>query len=135
LTPNETEARVCLGFAPDDEIPNEVLADRLLDLGPPHVVITLGVQGVLWASAAGKRRIPALKVQALDMVGAGDAFNAGLAVGLAEDRPLLEAICLGITAASLSTEKRETINSYPHRSEVDARLAEVLAAAEQGRLS
>ena len=135
LTPNEPEARVCLGLAPDDEIPNEVLADRLLDLGAPHVVITLGVQGVLWASAAGKRRIPALKVQAIDMVGAGDAFNAGLAVGLAEDRPLLEAICLGITAASLSTEKRETINSYPHRSEVDARLAEVLAAAERGRLS
>jgi ribokinase len=133
LTPNETEARVCLGLAPDDDIPDEVLADRLLDLGSPNVIITLGAQGVLWASTAGRRRIPALKVKAIDMVGAGDAFNAGLAVGLADGRPLVEAICLGVTAASLSTEKRETIESYPHRSDVDRRLEEVLAAAERGR--
>jgi hypothetical protein len=46
---------------------------------------------------------------------------------------MLEAICLGITTASLSTEKRETIDSYPQRAEVDARFAEVLAAAYGGR--
>ncbi len=79
----------------------------------------------------GRRRIPALKVKAIDVVGAGDAFNAGLAVGLAEGAPLVDAICLGITAASLSTEARETILSYPRRSEVNARLDEVLAAAER----
>ena len=133
LTPNETEARVCLGLAPDDAIADEIVADRLLDLGSPNVIITLGAQGVLWASAAGQRRIAALKVDAIDMVGAGDAFNAGLAVGLADGRPLIEAICLGVTAASLSTEKRETIDSYPHRADVDLRLKEVVAAAERGR--
>jgi ribokinase len=133
LTPNETEARVCLGLAPDDDIPDEVVADRLLDLGSPNVILTLGAKGVLWASAAGQRRIPALNVNAIDMVGAGDAFNAGLAVGLADGRPLIEAICLGVTAASLSTEKRETIDSYPRRADVDLRLTEVLAAAERGR--
>ena len=133
VTPNESEARVCLGLAPDDPIPDEVLADRLLDLGAPHVIITLGEQGVLWASRAGRWRIPALKVKAIDVVGAGDAFNAGLAVGLAHGRPLGEAICLGITAASLSTETRETIASYPARAEVDKRLPEVLAATERER--
>ena len=135
LTPNESEARVCLGLAPDDPIPDEVLANRLLDLGVPHVIITLGAQGALWASATGQRRIPALRVNAIDMVGAGDAFNAGLAVGLSEKRPLLEAICLGVTAASLSTEMRETIQSYPRRAAVEARLPEVLAAAERGHPS
>ena len=130
LTPNETEARVCLGLAPDDAAPEEVLADRLLDLGAPNVIITLGAQGALWATRNGQRRIPALRVDAIDMVGAGDAFNAGLAVGLSEGQPLLEAICLGVTAASLSTEKRETIASYPSRAKVEARRAEVMAAAE-----
>src|SRR6202453_4710278 len=115
VTPNESEARVCLGLEPNDPVADEILAERLLELGAPHVVITLGEQGVLWASRAGKRRIPALKVNAIDVVGAGDAFNAGLAVGLAEDRPLIEAISLGIAAASLSTETRETIASYPRR--------------------
>jgi ribokinase len=80
------------------------------------------------------RRIPALSVEAIDPVGAGDAFNAGLAVGLAEDRPMLDAVCLGITAASLSTETRETIESYPRRSAVDERLPEVQAAAQRSRL-
>lgn len=131
LTPNETEARVCLGLAPDDATPEEELADRLLDLGAPNVIITLGAQGVLWATRMGQRRIPALCVDAIDMVGAGDAFNAGLAVGLCEGLPLLDAICLGVTAASLSTEKRETIASYPGRAEVEARRAEVMAATEQ----
>jgi ribokinase len=135
LTPNETEARVCLGLAPDDSTPDEVLADRLLGLGAPHVIITLGAQGALWASREGQQRIPALRVDAIDMVGAGDAFNAGLAVGLSEKRSLLEAISLGVTAASLSTEKRETIASYPRRAEVDARLGKVLAAAERERMS
>ena len=133
VTPNESEARVCLGLAPDDPIPDEVLADRLLDLGAPHVIITLGEGGVLWTSREGRRRIPALKVNAIDVVGAGDAFNAGLAAGLARGAPVADAICLGITAASLSTEKRETISSYPHRAQVEARLGEVRAAAERGR--
>jgi ribokinase len=131
LTPNETEARVGLGLSPDDPAPPEILAKRWLELGAPHVVITLGAEGALWACAEGMRRIPALPVHALDPVGAGDAFNAGLAVGLADGRPMIEAICVGITAASLSTEKRETIDSYPRLPEVNLRLPEVLAAAER----
>ena len=64
-----------------------------------------------------------------DSVGAGDAFNAGLAVGLAEGQPMLEAIALGVTAASLSTQSRETIESYRPRAEVDRHVGRVLEAA------
>ena len=62
----------------------------------------------------------------VDSVGAGDAFNAGLAVGLSENLPTAQAIALGVTAASLSTQKRETIESYPCREEVNERINEVL---------
>jgi len=126
LTPNETEGRVCLGLSPEDPIEDEPLARALLRLGPENVILTLGANGVLWLGRDGIRRIPALKVKVVDTVGAGDAFNAGLAVGLAEKRPMAEAVALGVTAASLSTQKRETIDSYPHRVEVDGRLAEIL---------
>ena len=67
---------------------------------------------MLWASQDGLRSVPALPVKVVDTVGAGDAFNAGLAVGLAEGQPMLDAIALGVTAASLSTQTRETIDSY-----------------------
>jgi ribokinase len=127
LTPNETEARICLGLPAQDGLPDREVAQALRRLGPEHVMMTRGAQGVLWASAAGVRVVPALPVSVVDSVGAGDAFNAGLAVGLSEKLPLTEAIALGVTAASLSTEKRETIASYPYRAEVNARIKEVLA--------
>jgi ribokinase len=126
LTPNETEARVCLGLAPDEPARIEDLAAAMLDLGPRNVIVTLGGDGVLWASGAGVLRVPALAVDVVDTVGAGDAFNAGLATGLSECRTMREAIALGVTAASLSTCRRETVDSYPRRPEVDGRLKEVL---------
>ena len=129
LTPNETEARICLGLSPKDTLPDEEVAQELRRLGPEHVMMTRGARGVLWASPAGLQVVPALPVQVVDTVGAGDCFNAGLAVALSEKRSLLEAAALGVTAASLSTEKRETIASYPTRAEVNARLDQVLASA------
>lgn len=130
LTPNETEGRVCLGLDPDDPINDRDLAMALLELKVENVILTIGSRGVIWASNDGVRLIPALKVDVIDSVGAGDAFNAGLAVGLGEKRPMVEAIALGITTASLSTQKRETIESYPYREEVDKRVGEILLNLE-----
>lgn len=127
LTPNETEARVCLGLSPDESICETDLGLALLDFGPEHVLVTCGSRGVLWVSRHGVTAIPALNVRPVDTVGAGDAFNAGLAVGLSEGLPVAEAIALGITTASLSTEKRETISSYPYRDEVNGRVGEILS--------
>jgi ribokinase len=126
LVPNETEGRVCIGLEPDDPIPDADLAAALLDLGAENIILTLGAKGVLWASRTGIKAFPALKVQVVDSVGAGDAFNAGLAVGLSEKKSLPEAIAMGVTAASLSTQYRETIESYPYRDQVDARITEIL---------
>jgi ribokinase len=126
LTPNETEGRVCLGMRLDDNISDEDLGTALLELGVENVMLTLGPKGILWTSRDGIRVIPALEVDVVDSVGAGDAFNAGLAVGLSENQPIAEAIALGVTTASLSTQKRETIESYPYREEVDKRKQEVM---------
>jgi len=126
LTPNETEARVCLGLLSDDPAKDGELAAALLELGAENVMLTRGAQGVLWASRHGLKRIPALAVNPVDTVGAGDAFNAGLGVGLGEGQTVLESIALGVTAASISTEKRETLASYPYREEVEKRMKEIL---------
>jgi ribokinase len=132
LTPNERESRVCLGLRPDDPVSDADAAERLLALGVEHVIMTRGDKGVLWASASGLRTVPALPVAVVDTVGAGDALNAGLAVGLSEGMPMLDAIALGVTAASLSTQHRETIESYLHRAEVEPFVAQVLRAVQKG---
>jgi len=126
LTPNETEGRVCLGLDPDDNISDQDLAVALLELGVENVILTRGALGVLWASKGGIKEISALNVKVVDSVGAGDAFNAGLAVGLSENKSIIDAIKLGISAASLSTQKRETIESYPYRDEVDKNVGSVV---------
>lgn len=126
ITPNETEGRLCLGLLPEDPISDEDLAKSLLDLGVENVMLTLGPKGVLWACENGLKMIPALEVNVVDSVGAGDAFNAGLAVGLSENMPVIESIAIGVTTASLSTQKRETIESYPYREEVNDRIKELL---------
>ena len=131
LTPNEGEARVCLGWeAADSRSPSEC-ARVLLDLGPRNVMVTTGAEGVVWASRDGLWHIPALEVEVVDTVGAGDAFNAGLAAGLAEGMPMERAIAIGVTAASLSTRRRDTIESYPRREEVDSRMDEVVTRIER----
>ena len=79
--------------------------------------------------SAGLVEVPAVPVPVVDTVGAGDAFNAGFAVGLSEKKSTLEAIALGVTAASLSTQRRETIASYSYRSEVDLSYEKTLRAA------
>jgi ribokinase len=129
LTPNELEARVCLGLRPDDPIADDEVVLKLLRLGVDNVMLTRGAKGVLWACSAGLLEVPAVPVLVVDTVGAGDAFNAGLAVGLSERKSTLEAIALGVTAASLSTQRRETIASYAYRAEVDLFYEKTLRAA------
>lgn len=131
LTPNEHEARVCMGLPANDQISDEEVVNQLLSLGVEHVVLTRGAQGVLWGHAGQLCAVPALPVEVVDTVGAGDAFNAGLAVGLSEGKSMLEAIALGVTAASLSTQRRETIPSYAYRAEVEKAYEKTLAAARE----
>ena len=54
------------------------------------------------------------------ITGAGDAFNGGLAVSLAEGRGLRAAVRFANAAAALSVAKPGAAGSAPYRAEVDA---------------
>jgi fructoselysine 6-kinase len=64
----------------------ETLVQRALDGGATHVIVTRGADGALFGSANGIRRQQADRVNALDTLGAGDAFIAGVLVGLGTGR-------------------------------------------------
>lgn len=77
----------------------EQTARTWLELGPSIVAVTLGQRGAFAMCAGGTVRVPALRVNVVDTVGAGDAFMAGLIDGLwsmgllgAERRPHLARI-------------------------------------------
>jgi ribokinase len=120
LTPNETEARICTGLAPDSKISDEEIALRLLKTGAKHIIVTLGEKGCLWAHRGKVEPVSPFHIsEVVDSTGAGDAFNAGLAVALAEGRQMREAIQFANAAGALSVTKADTIPSYHYRHEVD----------------
>lgn len=71
----DDEARIALGDDPSAS--PEALADGLAALGPSEVVIKLGRRGATARIEGELIEVPAVAVQAIDTVGAGDAFVAG----------------------------------------------------------
>jgi sugar/nucleoside kinase (ribokinase family) len=58
------------------------IADKLLNLGPTLVAITMGTDGCLIASRKQKVHIAAFRPDVVDTTGAGDAFMGGLSYAL-----------------------------------------------------
>jgi ribokinase len=94
-TPNETELSILTGMPTATS--NEVVsaAERLIEMGVGEVVATVGNKGAIHVSSTGSTSYPSLLVDAIDTTGAGDAFNAGLVVGLSRGLNLEDAIQLG----------------------------------------
>jgi sugar/nucleoside kinase (ribokinase family) len=96
LLPNDEQV---LGFTGESEL--EAGCRALLDRGVGLVAATCGAEGALLVSADGVRRVPAFEVDVVDTTGCGDAFSAGMIVGLAEGRSTEDAARLGCAAAAL----------------------------------
>jgi fructokinase len=62
----------------DPRLEPERIAETWLGLGPSIVAVTMGGRGAFAICAAGTVRVPALSVEVVDTVGAGDAFMTGL---------------------------------------------------------
>ncbi|MEM9091622.1 MAG: ribokinase [Cyanobacteria bacterium P01_F01_bin.53] len=82
LTPNQTEAAALTGQPVKDAKGAIAAAETLQRQGIEVVIVKLGKQGSVCASAAGTFAVPAFPVEVVDTVAAGDAFNGGLAAAL-----------------------------------------------------
>ena len=83
----------------------DVLGQKVMQAKIPSVVVTMGAQGAVYADHSGGKGIcPARKVQVKDTTGAGDAFCAGVSIGLTYGKNMAEAIEIGsMLAASVIT--------------------------------
>ena len=75
-------------------------AQKLLDLGVAHVYITLSGEGVYCRTAAEEWLFPALPGEVVNTTGAGDAFFAGVSIGLTYGKSLAEACEIGTRLAN-----------------------------------
>jgi ribokinase len=118
LTPNQVEAKVLSGRSPDAAIDPEDLARDLIRSGVKQVVMTLGERGALIVTADSSKHVPAISVSAVDTTGAGDAFNAGLAMALASGSSLEAAVQFAVVAGGLAVTREGVIPSLPSRNEI-----------------
>jgi ribokinase len=118
LTPNQAEAKVLTGRSPDDAADPEQVGRELIGRGVRQVVITLGDRGALIVTAASSKHIAAIPLDAVDTTGAGDAFNAGLAIALASGEDLESAVEFAVVTGGLAVTREGVIPSLPTRDEV-----------------
>ena len=116
ITPNETELEMLSRGHSDNVIAN---AQSLLTTKEQTVIVTMGSQGAQIVQKDHQELIGTFKVDVVDTTGAGDAFNGGLAVALAEGKSLQEAVKFASATAALCVTRLGTSPSMPQRDEVD----------------
>ena len=121
LTPNESELRTIIGGGM--ESPPAEIARQLMQRDDQVFIMTVGERGAEWITRTETGHVPAFDVKVEDTIGAGDAFNAALAVALAEGRELRDAIRFACATGSLSTTKTGAVAGMPMREDVDELLA------------
>jgi len=113
--------RVLCGLAPDDPTETLALARRLQERGVRNLVITRGARGALIVDPlGGVTEVPGIPTDVVDTTGAGDAFNAALAVALAEGNPLDEAVRWAVRAGACACTRLGVIPALPTRHDIDA---------------
>lgn len=124
VTPNETEAEELTGIPVADAEGARAAGAALIEMGAGNAVITLGARGVLWCAAGLAEEFPARAPGPVaETVGAGDAFNGGLAAALARGLDTRAALRFAGAVAGISVTRPGAAASMPALAEIEALLA------------
>lgn len=115
ITPNQHELAILLGADPAEDFRS------LMRRAPSAVVMTRGAEGAWFREEGEPQHQPGFNVEVVDSTGAGDTFNAALAVFLHEGLPI--AVRKACAAAALSVTRLGARGGMPHPAEVEALLA------------
>jgi ribokinase len=118
ITPNQQEAAMLTGKEISDQKSAEAAALLLAGKGVQTVIITMGAQGALLLHKDKFTMIASPQVKAVDTTAAGDVFNGGLVVALAEGMPMEEAVSFACRAAAIAVTRLGAQASAPYRHEV-----------------
>ena len=101
---NQQEAGILFSEDYEGKTPAEletVLAHHVQAAALPGIVVTMGEQGAVYATLDGERGwCPAKRVDVKDTTGAGDAFFAGVTMGLTYGKTLAESCTIGARLAA-----------------------------------
>lgn len=97
----------------------EELGPALLACGPKLVVLTLGAAGVVAVTSEGAIGQPALPVEAIDTLGAGDAFAATLGLALSRGRATADALRQAAAAGAIATRRTGVFEALGTQADID----------------
>ena len=118
ITPDVIEAEILTGIKIQDIATAEAAAISLQKRGVKNVIITMSAEGAYVKTEDFAEMFPGVKVKAVDTTGAGDVFNAALAVATAEGKGLREAVIFANKAASICVTRMGAQVSAPYRDEI-----------------
>jgi len=123
IFPSLDDARQLTGLSAAEDI-----ARFYLELGPKVVVIKLGADGALLATADGLAMFPPYKVDSIDMSGAGDTFDGAFAAAYLAGRPVMACTRFANAAAAITTTGLGCVTPVPRREAIE----ELMARAAEG---
>ena len=120
ITPNATELSRLTGIKIANQTDLENAMQNLLEAGVKNVITTLGATGVAYITQHGKTgSVAAHNVDVVDTIGAGDAFNAGLAFALERYNDLQQAISFANCVSALAVTRSGAQAGMPYLEEVE----------------
>lgn len=118
VTPNQSECLALTGIDPVDEATAHAACIKLHKMGPETVIIKMGCAGAFYSSDGQTGMVPGFEVNTVDTVGAGDCFNAGLAVALHGGQSISDAVRFGCATGALSTTNCGAADAAPRLEDV-----------------
>ena len=110
---NQAEAGILFVANYSKATPEELCEDlpaRLESANIPAIVVTMGSRGAVYASRSGEvGYFPAEHVKVRDTTGAGDAFCAGVSIGLTYHKSMREAVEIGTRLAASVIKVSENV--------------------------
>jgi ribokinase len=120
LIVNEREAASLLGYFVESTAEAPQVRAQMADMGVNTLIITRGAEPTFAFSAHQALKVPPPTVEAIDTVGAGDAFAGAFAVHWAQTGNLLHSLRRANIAGALTTTQPGAQDAIPTREEVDA---------------
>jgi 5-dehydro-2-deoxygluconokinase len=100
----------------------DAAAAALLAMGPELAIVKQGPRGTLARSKSKRIEVPAVRIEVLNGLGAGDAFGGALVHGLLEDWDLQRVLSFANAAGAIVASRLACADAMPSVDEVDALL-------------
>jgi pseudouridine kinase len=99
----------------------EIIDDKVESARYPSMVVTMGDQGAVYACQEDYGVVPPQKIPVVDTTGCGDAFFAGVTIGLTYGKTLKEACMIGtrLAASVIATKENVCPRFMPDEFDID----------------